>query len=119
MVSFSIYGQIESGSPEQELSKEEPMSNTTGFVGYDFYEGGFMGIRLSNTQQLHFGIVHTYVEDYKVVELPVILKQILFKDFHAFFGGRLNSTINAGFGKSASAPFTKPTLGGSFEMGFQ
>lgn len=93
------------------------MSTTTSLLGYNFWDGGFMSARLSKTTQFHYGIVHTYVADYKVLEVPLIIKKHLKTDFQAFFCGRINSTINADSTLDQFSENTGPTLGASFELG--
>ena len=114
-----MFGQIDSKSSGHRPSEETSLSTTTGLIGYNFYDGGFVSTDLSNTQQFHYGIVHSNVDNFKILELPMLLKQRVGTNFHALFGAKINALINGGFTTLQLPEHSVLYLGTSLEMGLQ
>lgn len=63
--------------------------------------------------------MHNNVYNFKILELPLILKQRVGTNFHALFGARINTSINGGFTTLQLPEHSVPYLGTSLEMGLQ
>jgi len=119
LFSVSVFSQTESSVVIDSSPKSKPVSETTGMIGYHFYEGGFMSASLSNTTQLHYGILNTNVENYQIVEIPLLFKQNLGSKFKAFFGAKLNIVSDTGFRTLELPDAGSSNMGVSLEMGLQ
>lgn len=119
LVSVSVFGQTEYKTFEKSLSGETPLSTTTSIVGYKFWDGGSMSARLSNTTQFHYGIVHTNVDNFKILEVPLLIKQRLGTNFHSVLGAKINTSISGGFTTLQLPEYSAPYLGSTLELGLQ
>ncbi len=63
--------------------------------------------------------MHINVDNFKIHEVPLILKQRLGTNFHALFGAKINGSINGGFTTLQLNDSSVHHLGRSLEMGLQ
>ena len=119
LISVSVFSQTESPVATDGSPKSKPISETTGMLGYHFYEGGFMNARLSNTTQFQYGVLNVNVENFQIVEVPFIFKQNLGNKFKAFFGAKVNLVSDTGFRTLQLSDNQGSEMGVSLEMGLQ
>jgi hypothetical protein len=94
------------------------VSQDIGLLGYQFHSGQMAIIPISEGFYLQTGILELGHSDLQVVEMPIIFKKKIAKDFYAFFGAKLNAVTNLGI-LSLNRPPTSRDYGASLEMGIQ
>jgi opacity protein-like surface antigen len=119
LFSLSVFGQTENTTFINKTKNKDSVSEIIHLLGYQFYEGGFTSTKISNKLHLEFGLLHTNIDAYKIIEIPILLKQDFGNKFHAFFGSKFNVVINNGLSTLQFPDQASSNFGVSLELGLQ
>ncbi|RYH73436.1 hypothetical protein EVU94_09590 [Flavobacteriaceae bacterium 144Ye] len=97
----------------------DSLQKPIGLIGYQFYNGGFITNRLSKNVNLELGLLYTNIDNYKIIEVPILIKHNFNKNFRVFFGSKLNMEINNGFSTLQPLNNTSNGMNMSLETGLQ
>ncbi len=119
LISSSVWCQSYTETKPVVLQDSNSVSHSVKLLGYQFYKGGFMSQPISNNLKIDYGLLHTDLDNLKIIEVPIFIKHRFGNKFHAFFGSKFDVILNNGssfisYPNNASYPF-----GASLEFGLQ
>lgn len=93
----------------------EPDGTKTGYAGTELYTSFFADTKIWKNTSLENEVLYSFTDDYHFIEIPIHLKNKLYKGIYLFYGGKLDFlAVNS----DIEGEIIKPT-GVSLELGAQ
>lgn len=120
LMSSFMFGQTENERAiDSSMTEPVLVKDNIGVLGYQFQHGKFYNIRISDAWRLQTGLFNTNSDNFKIVELPFLVKHDFTKNFRGFFGSKAQIVIDNGFSTLQPLSTGSKSFGASAEFGLQ
>lgn len=119
LFSISVLGQTEFTIDIKNIQQEDNAFHNASLIGYQFHEGGFVTKRILNRMYLNLGFFHSNLENFKIIETPILLKYNFGSNFHAFFGSKFVFNLSNDHSAKQNTENTSSTINSLLEFGLQ